>query len=775
MHEILISTYSQILLLFGQNENSNWFFRHKDEFIIGIISSLIAAFIYAIFTRKRSKSLKPFFSIFNEKTGELKPDDVLGIRASKNSGFVEKFYFERNYDRRLFDLINENNNVLVTGEPLSGKSRLIYNTLKALGGFRVWIPEIVDFDNSIFPYLKSKKKSIVLFDDMDKYIGKQNIEGMISRFVSKGFIILATCKNGIELEILNNFLTEKSRDTFQERLEIKRMDDKELTDVKKKAKGKNISLNESQFNGTVGSLFYPLIIMKNRFDGYDTDKKCFLRAMKKLYMAGIYTGKVGYSIDRAKKICESEGLKKEPHEWDSLIEELNSDGFVRRKDKNIAEIDDVYFQNLDNVGEIISFPFELGLDDVFEEMLELFKDDIEAMSFLGYKAVVTSSISHQVRTIGSAIKALNQALKVYTFDEFPYYYAMTQNNLGNAYSELSIVDDKAGNCNKAIKAFEEALKVYTFDEFPYYYATTQNNIGAAYCSLSKVEKKAENCKKAIKAFDEALEVRTLDKYPYDYAMTQNNLGVAYRNLSEVEEEDKAENCKKAIKAFEEAMKVYTFGKFPYDYAMTQNNLGTAYGRLSEVEEEEEDKADNCKRAIKAFEEAMKVYTFGKFPYEYAMTQNNLGVAYRNLSEVEEEDKADNCNKAIKAFEEAMKVRTFDEFPYDYAETQNNLGTAYGELSIVKDKADNCNKAMKAFEESLKVYTFDKYPYGYAMTQNNLGTAYWNLSEIEDKAENLKKAIQSYDEALKVYTPDAFPYQYEMVTSNRDIVIRLLSE
>ena len=120
MHEILISTYSQIFLLFGQNDNGNWFFRHKDEFIIGIISSLIAAFIYAIiyaiFTRKRSKALKPFFSIFNEKTGELKPDDVLGIRASENSGFVEKFYFERNYDRNLYNLINEGKNVLVTGE-----------------------------------------------------------------------------------------------------------------------------------------------------------------------------------------------------------------------------------------------------------------------------------------------------------------------------------------------------------------------------------------------------------------------------------------------------------------------------------------------------------------------------------------------------------------------------------------------------------------------------------------------------------------------------------
>jgi tetratricopeptide (TPR) repeat protein len=628
MHEILISTYSQILLLFVQNENSNWFFRNKDNFIIGIISSLIAAFIYAIaiIARKRSKALKPFFSIFNEKTGKLKPDDVLGIRASENSGFVEKFYFERNYDRRLFDLINKGKNVLVTGEPLSGKSRLIYNTLKALGGFRVWIPDIVDFDNSIFPYLKSKRKSIVLFDDMDKYIGKQNIEGMISRLVSKGFIILATCKNGDELEILNNFLTEKSRDTFQERLEIKRMDDEELTDVKEKAKNRSVPLKESQFNGTVGSLFYPLLIMKNRFDEYDTDRKCFLRAMKKLYMAGIYTGKADYSIDRAKRICESEGLRKEPHEWDSLMEELSKDGFVRRKDKNIAEIDDAYFQNLDNVGEIISFSFELGLDDVFDEMLDLFKDDAEALFLLGCKAWEVSSISHHVRSIKTSIKAYNEVLKVYIIDKYPYQYAMTQNNLGNAYSELSIVEDKAENCKKAIKAYTKALKVYTFDEFPCDYALTQNNLGNAYSELSRVEDKAENCKKAIKAYTKALKVYTFDKFPYQYATTQNNLGIAYERLSEVE--NKVENLKKAIKAYDEALKVYTFDEFPYDYAMTQNNLGTAYWTLSAMEA----KAENLKKAIQSYDEALKVYTPDVFPYQYDMVIRSRDMAVRSLSE-----------------------------------------------------------------------------------------------------------------------------------------------
>jgi len=53
-------------------------------------------------------------------------------------------------------------------------------------------------------------------------------------------------------------------------------------------------------------------------------------------------------------------------------------------------------------------------------------------------------------------------------------------------------------------------------------------------------------------------------------MTQNNLGTAYRTLGEVEA--KAENCKKAIKAYEEALKVFTKEEFPEIYLLVKSNL-----------------------------------------------------------------------------------------------------------------------------------------------------------------------------------------------------------
>ena len=233
--------------------------------------------------------------------------------------------------------------------------------------------------------------------------------------------------------------------------------------------------------------------------------------------------------------------------------------------------------------------------------------------------------------------------------------------------------------------------------------------------------------------------------------------------------EKAEYMKIAIKAYQEVLKVITLEKFPVDYAMTQNNIGIAYRTLGEVE----DQAENCKRAIKACKEALKIYTLEKFPIQFAITQNNIGNAYVRLGEVEE--KVQNCKRAIKAYQEALKVRILEKFPMDYAMTQNNIGNAYRTLGEVEEKVQNCKRAIKACKEALKIYTFEKFPMDYAMAQNNIGIAYQSLGEVEEKAQNCKRAIKACKEALKVRTLEKFPVDYAITQHNIGIAYQSLGE
>jgi hypothetical protein len=56
--------------------------------------------------------------------------------------------------------------------------------------------------------------------------------------------------------------------------------------------------------------------------------------------------------------------------------------------------------------------------------------------------------------------------------------------------------------------------------------------------------------------------------------------------------------------------------------MTQNNLGNAYCDLAGVRDPEV----NLERAIKAYEEALTVYTKQAFPVNYVKVSNNLSRA-----------------------------------------------------------------------------------------------------------------------------------------------------
>ena len=90
-------------------------------------------------------------------------------------------------------------------------------------------------------------------------------------------------------------------------------------------------------------------------------------------------------------------------------------------------------------------------------------------------------------------------------------------------------------------------------------------------------------------------------------------------------------------------------------------------------------------------------------------------------------------------------------------TQNNLGLAYRNLPA-GDRAANLKQAIACYEAALQVYTREAFPVEWATTQNNLGIAYSNLP-AGDRAANLKQAIACYEAALQVYTREAFPVDW----------------
>ncbi|MBR8833709.1 MAG: CHAT domain-containing protein [Stigonema ocellatum SAG 48.90 = DSM 106950] len=168
---------------------------------------------------------------------------------------------------------------------------------------------------------------------------------------------------------------------------------------------------------------------------------------------------------------------------------------------------------------------------------------------------------------------------------------------------------KAVNQDMAIAGYEIALSVFTRHAFPEYWAGTQNNLANAYSDRIKGER-AENIELAIAAYTQALEIRTRHAFPESWAMTQNNLAIAYSNRIKGE---RAENIELAIAAFTQALEVYTRHAFPESWAMTQNNLALAYRDLEQFD-----------KAIQCLKLALEIRTPTALPIDCLQSGRNLG-------------------------------------------------------------------------------------------------------------------------------------------------------
>ena len=226
-----------------------------------------------------------------------------------------------------------------------------------------------------------------------------------------------------------------------------------------------------------------------------------------------------------------------------------------------------------------------------------------------------------------------------------------------------------------------------------------------------------------------------------------------------EQRGDSEALERAIAAYQDALKEHTRERVPLDWAMIQNNLGLALFRLGERESGK----DKLEAAVTAYREALKIRTREKVPFQWAATQNNLGNAFLRLGE--RESGTESLEAAVAAYREALKIRTREKVPLEWAGTQNNLGLALRVLGEREGGTELLKAAVAAYREALKEWTREKVPLDWAMTQNNLGNVLSELGAREDGTERLEAAVAAFREALKERTREKVPLDWAITQNN----------
>src|SRR5665648_602295 len=155
--------------------------------IIGIIVGIITIIIPLIgFAYNKKKSIKTTYKVIWKKSSSLKPEDILEGRP-----FHEYYHPCKEEDDKIAQFLTENENTLITGHPLAGKTRSLYQALTNLKRpYDVLIPRCDDikkesFEIPIHLNFWRRKRKLVILDDLQIFAEKDNFDYLLNACLKK--------------------------------------------------------------------------------------------------------------------------------------------------------------------------------------------------------------------------------------------------------------------------------------------------------------------------------------------------------------------------------------------------------------------------------------------------------------------------------------------------------------------------------------------------------------------------------------------------------------
>lgn len=287
---------------------------------------------------------------------------------------------------------------------------------------------IDDLEKFILPFsFAFWRKNIIVLDDIDKFTEIQNFRYMVDEFLKKNTIIVASCRTGIEFDRLCKnewlyplFKTENNIE-FPENIP-----EEKGREIAKKIK---VEWDPSTFDGKIGSLVMPLGPMKVRFTEFSNEEKAIMKSLRILYKAGIYQENEIFSLKRVERLCKNLfGICLEKYRFDEFLSTLEKKNFIKIMNDEVVWAEDAYLNHVIEAHGIETKPINF-----FNTIKDYFSGDADALLQIGNRAYNIGTIDiNKKNYMHISISAYEEALKVFTKDEFPYQHKVILENLERA-------------------------------------------------------------------------------------------------------------------------------------------------------------------------------------------------------------------------------------------------------------------------------------------------------------------------------------------------------
>ncbi len=271
--------------------------------------------------------------------------------------------------------------------------------------------------------------------------------------------------------------------------------------------------------------------------------------------------------------------------------------------------------------------------------------------------------------------------------------------------------------------------------------------------FQKKPKSAKDLRNAVSLYYRAYEMSGED-YPLLKARSQVGMAGALQAIPDVD----SDLLLQAKVGYEEALPILQQLASPEEVAEAQMNLGLVLQSLVPFH------LARITDSIQAYQEALQIFTWERYPQEYAILHNNIAIAHISMSMTGEQQDLQQA-LAIQTFESALQHINLIDCPREYAMLQNNLGNTL--QCLATDSVDYLLRAIAAYDEALKVRNLQNTPLEYANTIANKANALFKLPDNVEKPEigneqNLRQTRTYYQQAWTIFTKYKQVEQAEIV-------------
>ena len=252
----------------------------------------------------------------------------------------------------------------------------------------------------------------------------------------------------------------------------------------------------------------------------------------------------------------------------------------------------------------------------------------------------------QARVIGD----LRAKLAEFPETTHPEEHATIQFNLGLALAE-ALAGDRQANLRQAIEAYAAALSVFDEHRYPLFRGRVLTALGACERDLGLKQVARDR-------FVEATQVLEATESVAENGAAFNNLGLSETDLGDFPA---------AVRAFDRAVDAFSGETYTRQRSAALVNRGLAKSSHGS--------AEMIQSAIGDYRAALELVDHQSAPYVFALANHSLGVALLSAPG----DRTTLLADAIRALDSALSVFTRTAYPFQHALTKNNLAVAYEEI------------------------------------------------------------------------------------------------